>query len=192
MLKQPELPYSLSSLSPTVSEETLKFHYGIHEKAYIDNANKLIAGTPFEQMTLEEIITKSDGPIFNNVAQSYNHIFYFECFSPKGGGKPDGSLLEAITSAFGSFEKFQELFEAEGTKLFGSGWVWLVKDEKKTLSIITTGNAGNPLTNGLTPILCFDLWEHAYYIDYRNRRAEYLHKLWDIVNWDKINYRFTQ
>lgn len=192
MFKQPELPYALSDLSPVLSEETLKFHYGIHEKTYIDNLNKLIVGTPFEQKTLEEIITGSNGPIFNNAAQTYNHIFYFGCFSVQGGGMPDGALLDAIKSTFGSFEKFQEIFETEGTKLFGSGWVWLVKDERESLSIMATGNAGNPLTNRLSPILCFDLWEHAYYIDYRNRRAEYLHKLWDIVDWNKISQRFAK
>ena len=191
MFKQPELPYAFSDLSPVLSEETLKFHYGIHEKTYIDNLNKLIAGTPFEQKTLEEIITESTDSIFNNAAQAYNHIFYFESFSAQGGGMPDGTLLDTIKSGFGSFERFQELFESEGAKLFGSGWVWLAKDEKQSLAILAMGNARNPLTLDLTPILCFDLWEHAYYIDYRNRRAEYLHKLWDIVNWDKIAQRFT-
>lgn len=188
--EQPALPYSREALEPAISAETIDFHYGKHEKAYIDNLNRLIEGTDYEDMDLEEVITSSEGALFNNAAQAWNHIFYFFTFSPEGNREPGGELRKAIDRDFGSFEKFKEDFVAAGVGLFGSGWVWLSRDEKGKLLITTGKNAENPLTSGLTPLLTFDVWEHAYYLDYQNRRAEHLHKLWDIVDWDVIEGRY--
>ena len=187
---QPTLPYAPDALAPAISEETVNFHYGKHEKAYIDNLNKLIEGTEFEDEELEDIIRNSSGALFNNASQAWNHIFYFFSFSPDGGGEPAGELGKAIQEQFGSFEKFKEAFVDAGTKIFGSGWVWLSKDEQGRLFITQESNAGNPLTKGLTPILTFDVWEHAYYLDYQNRRADALKQLWDIVDWDVVESRY--
>lgn len=188
--EQPALPYSREALAPAISAETIDFHYGKHEKAYIDNLNRLIEGTDYEDMDLEEIITSSDGALFNNAAQAWNHIFYFFSFSPEGSREPGGELRKAIDRDFGSFEKFKEDFVAAGVGLFGSGWVWLARDEKGKLVITTGRNAENPLTSGLTPLLTFDVWEHAYYLDYQNRRADALKMLWNIVDWDIVESRY--
>lgn len=188
--EQPELPYSREALAPAISAETIDFHYGKHEKAYIDNLNRLIEGTEYEDMDLEEVITSSEGALFNNAAQAWNHIFYFFTFSPEGSREPSGELRKAIERDFGSFEKFKEDFVAAGVGLFGSGWVWLSRDENGKLLITTGKNAENPLTAGLQPLLTFDVWEHAYYLDYQNRRADALKALWNIVDWDIVESRF--
>ena len=166
----PPLPYGINDLAPVISQETIEYHYGKHEQTYIDNLNKLIEGTPFADKPLEEIIKEADGALFNNASQAWNHIFYFFTFSPNGKKSPQGKLAEAINKKWGNFENFQKEFEQAGTTLFGSGWVWLSK--------------------GLTPLLTFDVWEHAYYIDYRNRRAEQLHNLWKIVDWSVVESRY--
>ncbi|MBQ9074077.1 MAG: superoxide dismutase [Muribaculaceae bacterium] len=188
--EQPNLPYAADALEPVISQDTINYHYGKHEKAYIDNLNKLISGTKYENMELEDVIRLSDGALFNNASQALNHIFYFFSFSPDGGGNPTGELSAAINNQFGSFEAFKSAFEEAGVKLFGSGWVWLSKDGNGKLFITQGSNAANPLTQGLTPLLCFDVWEHAYYLDYQNRRPEALHKLWDIVDWSVIESRY--
>lgn len=190
--EQPELPYSRDALAPAISAETVDYHYGKHEKAYIDNLNRLIKGTEFEDMALEEIIVNAKGPLFNNASQAWNHIFYFFTFSPNGSREPGGDLRKAIDRDFGSFEKFKEAFVDAGVGLFGSGWVWLCRDDDGKLIITQGSNAQNPLTDGLTPLLTFDVWEHAYYLDYQNRRAEYLHSLWDIVDWDIVGIRYGE
>lgn len=187
---QPKLPYTPDALSPAISQETIDYHYGKHEKAYIDNLNRLIAGTDFEDMPLEEIIKTSEGPLFNNASQAWNHIFYFFQFSPSGKRSPENSLKEKINETFGSLEDFKKKFEEAGASIFGSGWVWLSADEDGNLFLTQTSNAGNPMTEGLRPILVFDVWEHAYYLDYQNMRASYLHALWDIVDWDIIENRY--
>lgn len=187
---QPKLPYANDALEPVISRETVDYHYGKHEKAYIDNLNSLLRGTDMEDEPLEEIIRSAKGPLFNNASQAWNHILYFFSFSPDGGGEPEGELAEAIRQQFGSFDEFKRLFEEAGTKLFGSGWVWLSRDDEGKLYITQGSNAENPLTQGLTPIFTFDVWEHAYYLDYQNRRAEYLHRLWDIVDWDIVSARY--
>lgn len=187
---QPKLPYAPDALAPAISQETVEYHYGKHEKAYIENLNRLIKGTEYEDMELEDIIRSSEGPLFNNASQAWNHIFYFFSFSPDGGGEPEGDLRKAIDSQFGSFEKFKTDFVQAGAGIFGSGWVWLCKDEEGKLFIIQKQNAGNPLTDGLTPLMVFDVWEHAYYLDYQNRRADALNMLWSIVDWDVVNSRY--
>jgi Fe-Mn family superoxide dismutase len=179
----PDLPYPKDALQPHISKETLEFHHGKHHRTYVDKLNGLIKGTEFENSPLEEIVTKSSGPVFNNAAQAWNHDFYWHCLSPQGGGEPSGALANAISSAFGSFSGFKEKFSqlAEGT--FGSGWAWLVRNKTGGLEIVSTGNAGNPMTDGKTPLLTCDVWEHAYYIDYRNARPEYVKAFWNLVNW---------
>lgn len=189
---QPNLPYSNDALALVISAETVDYHYGKHEKAYIDNLNRLIVGTEFEDMELEDVIRHAKGALYNNAAQAWNHIFYFFSFSPDGGREPDGKLAEAIKRDFGSFDKFKKAFEQAGTTLFGSGWVWLSRDDDGKLVITCESNAGNPMTSGLTPLLTFDVWEHAYYIDYRNLRAAYLKRLWEIVDWDVIGSRYDE
>ena len=187
----PKLPYANDALAQVLGEATLNFHYGKHERAYIDNLNKLIAGTEYENQTLEEIIRSSEGGIFNNAAQAWNHIFYFFALSPDGKVAPEGSLRQAIERDFVSVEAFKEKFEAAGLSLFGSGWLWLVADVSGKLSIVQGKNAETPLTSsGMRPLLCFDVWEHAYYLDYQNRRAEYLHRMWEIIDWDVVELRF--
>ena len=187
---QPQLPYAADSLEPAISRRTVDFHYGKHEKAYIDNLNNLIEGTEFADLPLEEIIHDAKRPLFNNASQAWNHIFYFFSFSPDGGGEPEGELREAIDRDFGSFENFKKEFVDAGVKLFGSGWVWLSRDNDGKLFITQEGNAGNPITKGLTPILTFDVWEHAYYLDYQNRRADALNALWDIIDWPIVEGRY--
>lgn len=188
---QPKLPYPQDALAPVISPTTIEYHYGKHEKAYIDTLNKLIEGTDFENMALEDIIVKSDGKLFNNASQAWNHIFYFFQFNPDGMKEPSGKLRAKIDEQFGSFDEFKKKFEEAGATLFGSGWVWLSADADGTLFITQSSNAGNPLTQNLRPILTFDVWEHAYYLDYQNLRAEYLHNLWDIVDWDIIEMRYS-
>lgn len=190
MIAQPKLPYSPDALAPYISERTVSIHFGKHTKAYFDTTNLLIEGTEYEDMPLDEIVRKSDGILFNNASQAWNHIFYFFTFSPDGGGEPDGELRKAIDRDFGSFENFKEEFVKAGVSLFGSGWVWLSRDNDGKLFITQGHNAGNPLTDGLTPLLTFDVWEHAYYLDYQNRRADALKKLWDIVDWDVVASRY--
>lgn len=180
----PPLPYAMDALEPYISKETLEYHYGKHHKAYVDNLNNLIPGTEFENLTLEEIILKASGPIFNNAAQVWNHTFYWNSMRPNGGGEPDGKLADAIRRDFGSFEAFKEAFSKAAVTLFGSGWAWLVKNPDGKLQIVQTSNAGNPLTSGQKPLLTCDVWEHAYYIDYRNARPKYVENFWNLVNWD--------
>lgn len=186
----PKLPYANDALAPVISKETIKFHYGKHERTYIENLNNLIKGTEMEHLSLEEIIQKSTGPLFNNASQAWNHIFYFFSFSPDGGGEPKGDLRQAIDFQFGSFELFKKQFTEAGIKLFGSGWVWLSSDDDGNLFITQGSNASNPLTEELTPLLAFDVWEHAYYLDYQNRRADALNALWNIIDWDIVETRF--
>lgn len=186
----PQLPYPANSLEPVISQKTIEFHYGKHHQTYVTNLNNLVPGTEFENCELETIVKKADGAIFNNAAQVWNHTFYFESFKPNGGGVLKGDLAVAIEKTFGSFENFKKEFNTAATTLFGSGWAWLVKDFNGALFILKEGNAGSPLTKGLTPVLTFDVWEHAYYLDYQNRRADYLNSLWEIIDWDKISSRF--
>ncbi len=186
----PDLPYAADALEPAISQKTVEFHYGKHERTYINNLNELIEGTEFEDVPLEQVIRDSKGALFNNASQAWNHIFYFFSFSPDGGGEPAGELRKAIDRDFGSFDKFKEDFVKAGTGLFGSGWVWLSRDESGKLFITAQQNAGNPLTEGLIPLLCFDVWEHAYYLQYQNRRADSLEALWQIVDWNIIENRY--
>lgn len=186
----PDLPYADDALAPVISAETVHYHYGKHERAYIDNLNKMIKGTEFEDMELEDIIRSSEGALFNNASQAWNHIFYFFTFSPSGAREPSGELRKAIDLQFGSFDDFKREFVDAGVKLFGSGWVWLVCDEEGKLMIVQKSNAGNPLTDGLIPLMTFDVWEHAYYLDYQNRRAEALDRLWAVVDWDVVSSRY--
>lgn len=188
----PKLPYPEDALEPAISARTISFHYGKHELAYINNTNKLIEGTRFENDSLENIVRHSDGALFNNAAQAWNHIFYFEQFSPEKGMTPEGKLLDEIKKNWGSFEQFKEEFVNQGVAQFGSGWVWLIKNKKNDLEIIKTSNAGTPLTlDGCKPLLTFDVWEHAYYLDYQNRRGDALKALWDIIDWRLIEKRFA-
>lgn len=188
--EQPQLPYANDALEPAISARTIEFHYGKHEKAYIDNLNRLIKGTEYEDAELEDIIAHADGALFNNASQAWNHIFYFFTFAPDARTEPDGELRKAIDRDFGSFEKFKEAFVDAGVGLFGSGWVWLSRDESGKLFITQGKNAENPIRDGLTPLLTFDVWEHAYYLDYQNRRADALRQLWDIVDWDVVEGRY--
>ncbi|MBC8479206.1 MAG: superoxide dismutase [Fe], partial [FCB group bacterium] len=180
----PELPYAKDALQPHISAETLEFHYGKHHQAYVTNLNNLIPGTEFENLSLGDIIKKASGGIFNNAAQVWNHSFYWNCLSPQGGGQPTGALAAKINDAFGSFEGFKEHFTKTAITTFGSGWAWLVKNADGSLEIVSTSNAGTPLTNGQTPLLTCDVWEHAYYVDYRNARPQYVEIFWNLVNWD--------
>jgi len=180
----PALPYATNRLVPYISEETLEFHHGKHHQTYVTNLNNLVPGTEFADLTLEEIIVKSSGPIFNNAAQVWNHTFYWNSLKPNGGGEPTGALADAITATFGSFAAFKEEFSKCAITTFGSGWAWLVKNADGSLALVSTSNAGCPLTTGQTPLLTCDVWEHAYYIDYRNARPAYLEAFWALVNWD--------
>lgn len=187
----PELPYTLDALEPTISKETLEYHYGKHHQTYVTNLNNLIKGTEFEKLSLEEIILKSSGPIFNNAAQVWNHTFYWNCMSPNGGGEPTGKLADAINKKFGSFEEFKKLFSAASIGTFGSGWGWLVKNADGSLEIISTSNAGIPMQQDKKALLTCDVWEHAYYIDYRNARPNYVEKFWNLVNWEFVSANFA-
>lgn len=184
------LPYAVDALAPVISKETVEFHHGKHLKTYVDNLNKLIIGTEFENADLNTIVQKSEGGIFNNAGQTLNHNLYFTQFRPGKGGAPKGKLGETIDKQFGSFEKFKEEFNTAGTTLFGSGWVWLASDANGKLSIEKEPNAGNPVRKGLNPSLGFDVWEHAYYLTYQNRRADHLKDLWSIVDWDIVESRY--
>ncbi len=185
----PKLPYSPEALEPYISKKTIEFHYGKHHMTYVKKLNDLIKGSPFEEASLEEIIMKADGGIFNNGAQVWNHTFYWEGLSPNGNGQPEGKLLEAINDSFGSFDRFKEEFENAAATLFGSGWAWLVVNGQGKLEIVQTSNAGNPLRDGKKPLLTCDVWEHAYYLDYQNRRPEYVASFWKLVNWKKAEER---
>lgn len=180
----PPLPYEMNALEPYISRETLEYHYGKHHQTYVTNLNNLVPGTEFEHKSLEEIILKANGGIFNNAAQVWNHTFYWESMAPKAGGEPTGALLKAIEQDFGSFAQFKEAFTKSATTLFGSGWTWLVKNKEGKLEIVNTSNAANPLTEGKTPLMTCDVWEHAYYIDVRNARAKYIENFWHLVNWE--------
>lgn len=186
----PKLPYATDALEPVISKQTIELHYGKHLQTYINNLNNLIQGTKFENADLETIVKESDGALFNNAGQTLNHNIYFLSFSPNGGGEPKGKLGEAIKSQWGSFEEFKKEFNAAGVSLFGSGWVWLAKDNSGKLSIEKEPNAGNPVKKGLVPILGFDVWEHAYYLDYQNRRVDHLNELWKIIDWDAVSARY--
>jgi Fe-Mn family superoxide dismutase len=186
----PKLPYSTSALAPIISEQTINLHYGKHLQTYITNLNTLIAGTKFENADLETIVCESDGAIFNNAGQTLNHTPYFLQFSPNGGGVPKGALAEAINKKWGNFDEFKKEFSAAAVTLFGSGWAWLAKDADGELQILKESNAGNPLTKGMIPVLTFDVWEHAYYVDYQNRRAEHIEKIWEIIDWETVQGRF--
>lgn len=180
----PALPYSKDALQPHISAETLDYHHGKHHKAYVTNLNNMIPGTEFEKMSLEEIIKKSSGGIFNNAAQVFNHTFFWNCMKPNGGGEPSGKLADAINKSFGSFSAFKEKFTTAAKTQFGSGWAWLVQNKDGGLEVVQTANAGCPLTDGKTPLLTCDVWEHAYYIDYRNARPDFVEAFWKVVNWD--------
>ncbi len=187
MFELPALPYAQNALEPHISAETLSYHYGKHHKAYVDNLNKLVAGTPQEHQSLESIIQHASGGIFNNAAQVWNHTFYWHCLTPNGGGEPTGAVAKGIDEAFGSFAAFKEQFTQTALTTFGSGWAWLIKNEAGTLELMSTPNAGTPMTSGKTALLTCDVWEHAYYIDYRNARAQYVEAFWKLVNWDFVN-----
>jgi superoxide dismutase, Fe-Mn family len=188
--KLPELPFAQDALEPHISKTTLEFHYGKHHQTYVDNLNKLIIGTEFENSNLEDIIIKSSGGIFNNAAQVWNHTFYWNCLTPNSKLQPEGKLKEAIVAEFGSFEQFKEKFTNAAVTLFGSGWAWLVKNQDGKLEIIQTSNAENPMRQGKKPILVCDVWEHAYYLDKQNRRPAYLESFWQIVDWKKVEERY--
>jgi Fe-Mn family superoxide dismutase len=181
----PPLPYEKTALSPHISEETINYHYGKHHQAYVTNLNNFAAkDAAIAGKSLEELVLTTSGPVFNNAAQVWNHTFYWHSLSPSGGGQPSGKLAAAINAAFGSFDEFKARFTAAAAGQFGSGWAWLVADESGALSIVTTANAACPLTQGLKPLLTCDVWEHAYYVDYRNNRAAYIAAWWSLVNWD--------
>ena len=190
--KLPELPYSNNALEPHISAETLDYHYGKHHASYVEKLNKQIPGTEFESATLEEIIHKASGGIFNNGAQVWNHSFYWNCLSPDGGGKPEGDLASAINQAFNSFDEFKERFSEAAASNFGSGWTWLIKNSNAQLEIVNTSNAANPMTEGALPLLTCDVWEHAYYIDYRNARPKYIEAFWSLVNWNFVAQNFAK
>jgi superoxide dismutase, Fe-Mn family len=189
IIELPKLPYEMNALEPVISKQTIEFHYGKHHQAYVNNLNKLIPGTPFENASLDEMIMKASGGIFNNAAQIWNHTFYWNSFKEHGGAQPDGKLAEAINTAFGSFDQFKEKFSTAAATLFGSGWAWLVKTPEGKLEIIQESNAGNPIKNGHIPLLTCDVWEHAYYLDYQNRRPDYIAAFWNLINWEIVAKR---
>lgn len=191
MFNLPDLPYADNELEPVISARTISFHYGKHHKTYVDNLNKLIPGTQFEDATLEDIVRNAEGGIFNNGAQVWNHTFYWNCLK-KGGSEPSGVLMQTILRDFGTFETFKDEFTRAAVSLFGSGWVWLVKDNSGKLSIIQESNAGNPMRKGFVPLLTCDVWEHAYYIDKQNKRADYVAEFWSVVNWDFVMKNFAE
>ena len=188
----PALPFAQDALAPVISAETLDYHYGKHHNAYVTNLNNLAPGTEFENSSLEEIIMKASGGIFNNAAQVWNHTFYWNCLSPNGGGAPSGDLGAAMDAAFGSFDNFKAEFSKAAATNFGSGWTWLVKNADGSLAIASTSNAGTPMTSGQTALLTVDVWEHAYYVDYRNARPKYLEEIWKIFNWDFVAEQFAK
>ncbi|WP_127554816.1 superoxide dismutase [Saccharospirillum alexandrii] len=188
----PELPYAINALEPHISQETLEYHHGKHHNTYVTKLNGLIPGTEFEGKSLEDIIKSSSGGVFNNSAQIWNHTFYWHSLSPNGGGAPTGALADAINAKWGSFEAFQKEFDEKAVNNFGSSWTWLVKNSDGSLEIVNTSNAGTPITEGQTPIITVDLWEHAYYIDYRNLRPKYLEAFWKLANWDFAAENFAK
>ncbi|UZN49023.1 superoxide dismutase [Fe] [Cupriavidus cauae] len=187
----PPLPYPHDALAPHMSKETLEFHHDKHHQTYVTNLNNLIKGTEFENATLEEIVKKSSGGIFNNAAQVWNHTFFWNCLKPQGGGQPTGPLADAINAKWGSFDKFKEEFTKTAVGTFGSGWAWLVKKADGSLDLVSTSNAATPLTTDATPLLTCDVWEHAYYIDYRNARPKFVEAFWNVVNWDFVGKNFA-
>lgn len=187
----PALPYAKDALQPYISAETLEFHYGKHHQAYVTNLNNLIKGTEFELMGLDDIIMKSSGGVFNNAAQVWNHTFYWLCLTPSGGGAPTGALADAITAKWGSFDAFKEAFTKAAIGTFGSGWAWLVKNAAGELDIISTSNAATPMTTGQRALMTCDVWEHAYYVDYRNARPKYVEAFWNLVNWTFVSANFA-
>jgi len=188
----PELPYAKDALAPHISAETIEFHYGKHHQTYVDKLNGLVEGTELESQSLEDIVKSSEGGVFNNAAQVWNHTFYWNCLSPNGGGSPTGPVADAINAAFGSFDAFKEQFTNSAINNFGSGWTWLVKKADGSVAIVNTSNAATPLTDAsVTPILTVDVWEHAYYVDHRNARPKYMNAFWALVNWDFVNQNFA-
>ena len=190
-IELPALPYEMDALAPHISKETLEFHYGKHHKAYVDKLNGMVGGTEFENADLETIVKGSSGGMFNNAAQVWNHTFYWNCLSPNGGGAPTGALADAINASFGSFDSFKEQFTALAIGTFGSGWAWLVKKADGTLGLESTSNAATPLTGDAKALLTCDVWEHAYYVDYRNARPAYVEAFWNLVNWDFVASEFA-
>ena len=182
----PALPYAMDALAPHISKETLEFHYGKHHQTYVTNLNNLIKGTEFESASLEDIVRKSSGGVFNNAAQVWNHTFYWHCLAPNAGGAPTGALADAINAKWGSFDAFKDAFTKSAVGNFGSGWTWLVKKADGSLDIVNTSNAATPLTGADKPLMTCDVWEHAYYVDYRNRRPDYMAAVWALVNWDFV------
>ena len=185
-IELPALPYAQDALEPHISKETLEYHYGKHHKTYVDNLNKMIEATEFADKSLEDIVRSSQGGTFNNAAQVWNHTFYWNCLSPNGGGEPTGKVADAINAAFGDFDKFKEELTKTAVGTFGSGWGWLVQKADGSVALVSTSNAATPLTGDDTPLLTCDVWEHAYYIDYRNARPKYLEAFWNLVNWDFV------
>ena len=186
----PPLPWAADALEPIISAKTIEFHYGKHHQAYVNNLNNLLPGSPFENAPLEQIVVEAEGGIFNNAAQVWNHTFYWNCLTPKGGGQPTGDLMDAIVRDFGSFEEFQKQFTQAAATLFGSGWAWLSADEDGKLIISQEPNAGNPMRKGLEPLLTCDVWEHAYYLDKQNRRPDYIADFWKLVDWEAVSDRY--
>ncbi len=182
----PKLPYSIDALEPFISKRTIEFHYGKHHQAYVNNLNKLIAGTEFENASLEDIVRKSAGGIFNNGAQVWNHTFYWNCLKPQGGGDPTGALADAIVKNFGSVAEFKEKFSTSAATLFGAGWAWLIKKDDGKMEIVQESNAGCPVKYNATPLLTCDVWEHAYYLDKQNVRPDYIADFWKLVDWDAV------
>lgn len=182
----PPLPYAVDALAPHLSRETLEYHHGKHHRAYVDKLNELIEGTEFENAALEDIVRRASGELFNNAAQAWNHAFYWQCLSPRGGGEPSSDFGRELKSAFRSFAAFNEKFSKAAEKTFGSGWTWLVRNKAGSLAVVSTGNAETPMRRGQIALLACDLWEHAYYIDYRNARPDYVAAFWNLVNWDFV------
>lgn len=187
----PKLPYTMDALAPHISKETLEYHYGKHHQTYVNNLNQLLVDSPMAGKSLEDIIMQSEGGMFNNAAQVWNHSFYWTCLSPKGGNLTQGKLLTAIEAQFGSFEEFKAQFSKAALTTFGSGWAWLVENKDKTLAITSTSNADTPMRHGQKALLTCDVWEHAYYIDYRNARASYIEHFWNLVNWNFVEAQFA-
>lgn len=185
--KLPELPWAKDALAPHISAETIEYHYGKHHNAYVTKLNAAIPGTEFENMSLEEIIMKSKGGLFNNAAQVWNHTFYWNCLAPNAGGAATGAVADAINAKWGSFDKFKEEFSNAAATNFASGWTWLVKNKGGELEIVNTDDAQTPMTDGHTALMTIDVWEHAYYVDYRNARPDYINAFWSLVNWDFVN-----
>lgn len=190
-IELPPLPWARDALAPHISAETIDYHYGKHHQAYVTNLNNQIAGTEFENLALEDIVRKATGGMFNNAAQAWNHTFYWNSLAPKGGGEPTGPLADAIRKSFGSFAQFKDQFSKTAAGTFGSGWAWLVRRADGGLAVISTSNAGTPITGSDRPLLTCDVWEHAYYIDYRNARPKYIEAFWNLVDWNSAAGRFA-